>query len=112
MRISCYCVEVVADSEHAGKLRSLGMPAGPREFHVFKGMARQSCQAVATTGKQADLLEVSVESEPRDILAAALEGELDELAEVVLLEEYVPTHELKLAPGSWGYRCVPSEEEG
>lgn len=73
------------------------------EHHVLKGKARQTCQAVAMSGREAKLLRVEVDAEPRDILVAALDGDLEELVREELLETYVPTQELKLAPGSWGW---------
>lgn len=79
------------------------------EHHVFKGLARQTCTAVATTGLQAQLCRVEVEAEPRDVLVAALDGDLEELVTVEVLETYIPTHEMKLAPGRWGWEVVSSE---
>lgn len=99
MKVTVHCVQVRTEDD-----------TFLREFHVFKGKARQAAQAVATTGKRAALLEVTVESEPRDIVVAALEGHLEELATFVAVEEYVPTHEMKLAPGSWGWERVAYDE--
>lgn len=98
MKMSAYRVRVVKDDvpEHAHQV----------EHHVMKGRARQTCLAVATTGREAQLLRVEVEAEPRDILVAALDGDLEELVTEQLLETYVPTHELKLAPGSWGWKVL------
>lgn len=99
MRISVYRVTVHSDDGEPGV-----------EYHTLKGKARQTCQGAATMGKEAELHACEVEAEPRDILVAGLEGDLEDYVEAQLLETYMPTHELTLAPGAWAWECV--EEEG
>jgi len=101
MKVNAYRVRVLDEEQQ---------PTGT-EHHVQKGKARQTCQAVATQGKTCHLLMVEVDAEPRDILASALDGDLEELVTEKLLESYVPTVELKLAPGSYAWEALAHTDE-
>jgi len=100
MRISSYCVQVF----HGAHEEESGMVG--QQFFAQKGQARQACVGAATVGREAILHQVEVDGEPRDILVAGLEGELEEMTSSTSLETYTPGDELKLAPGAFAWTVV------